>query len=241
MAKIKNSDTFETALNEATRIRTYIQEKLRKEYNAFSKAFSVITGKEARFVKFFTDIIYYKKGGYPTEATLPKHEQYTIDFVEMVKFLEFLGLREIMLEPTLKKYGITISIDPAHKIQNLNLDVDSTIKAQLIVRKALQDPKFKIQARTTMTLIRELLLHTVPLQGKICKASDVIKHSLTDLVKKSCDITKEDFKDSIQFSIDLKKNKLSKSKIAAKDSNMKSKIQIYQDQQEKIELKKKKS
>ena len=227
---IKNEEVFDKAVKEGAKLRTFIQEVLKKKYSSFSKAFSLITGKENRFLKFFTDIIYYKSGGYPTENTLPKHEQYTIDFIEMVKFLDFMGLKQVMLDPLFNKYGITITIEPGRKMQNFNLDGDKIGKANDIIRKATNDKNFKLISRTHYDLIRELLKYTVELQGHICETSDKIKHDLANFVEKTTDITKEDFKDSVKFEVDLGKNRIKEKQVSKIQKSAKSKVGVFQKQ-----------
>jgi len=225
---MQNQEVFETSLKKATAIRSYIQEKLRKEYNALSKAYSIITGADSSALKFYTDILYYRSGGYPTEKTLSKHEQYTIDFVTMVKFLEFFGLKKILLDPILQKHGINITVDKKVAFENFYLNGDKTIKAQNHVRKILNKKDFKIKAKTHYELLREIMGYTLELQGQICQASDVIKYDLTKKVEKSCDINKADFKDSIQFEIDLKKNKVNSKTMEKQQIKMKSHLQVHQ-------------
>lgn len=235
---IKNKEVFEKALENGTKLRSFIQDILRNKYKALSRAFGIISGKESRLLKFYTDLIYYKKGGYPSENTLPKHEQISLDFIEMIKFLDFMGIKDVMLNDIFYKYGLTVSIDSSKSIINQNINGDNLAKGNEILLKAFKSKSSQIKGRDLKTVIRELLSQTIPLQGQICEISDKIKYELTSIVGKACDVTKEDFKEAIQFNIDLNKNKMTNRKIETKTKNATSKVEVFKNSLTKLSTKK---
>lgn len=231
---MKNNAIFEEALVRAAEIRKDIQENMRKKYKAFMKAFGIMSGTDGKKLKFITDMLYYKDGGYPNEESLPKHEEVLNNFIDLVKYMDLLGKRNQFVDGYLRQHGITVALDSRYKIENLMIDGDTKHKTE----QALKEYNIRVTAAPLKNLTEAFLQQTMAIQSEICSKSDEIKHDLAATVENNCEVKKSDFISSVRFEVLADKNvrnpkRLHKA-IETERKNFTSKVDVFKVKLEKV-------
>lgn len=225
---MKNSQVYDEALEQASKIRLHIQENLRKAYRRIQKSFGIATETDGKELKLITDVFYYKDGGYPNENSLPRHEELLSNFVTLVKYMDFLGLRRQYVDTYLQDNGITLTLAEDAKIENININGDTRHKISEALGDLIAQSDFR-------TLLNKFLSQTLTIQAEICNRSDEIKHNLANTVEGNCEINKSDFMNAIRFDILSKKNKINTKIIDRERKLFTSKVEIFKKKIEKTQ------
>lgn len=223
---MKNANVFDESLNRAAAIRREITEKLRKVYNVLQKAYGIATGKDGKKLKFVTDMLYYRNGGYPNENSLPKHVEVLDQFIDLVKYMQLLGYKYEFVDKYLAEHGITVTLSETGKIENLPIAGDDLHKAHEVLRKeGFNIAEFP--AANHKAFLINMLSKTMELQRQICQKSDQIKHNIAGVVESQCEIKKSDFTGAIRFKILSDKNKVNANIIAREKKNINSALETF--------------
>lgn len=218
---MKNTELFETKLDEATEIRKHIQDDLRKEYNEYKLLFKSFTGEEGKVLKHVVDQYHYREGGYPNESSPPKHQELVEKFAQMVLYFDLIGFSKLYKEE-LDKWGITVKVNQGSEIQNVPvveeaLEVIETTSLKRLIKS--KKPMYK-------EVIKAFVLHCDGLQGEICANSNEIKREIAPAVELACEVKKAHFTGSVMVNYHKEAGKITKKKVETMERNLKGKIEI---------------
>lgn len=197
---------FNEKLEEATEIRTHIQDDLRKRYNSLKLMYAAFTGKKGKVLKNVVDMYHYRYGGYPNDTSLPKHQELIENFAEMVLHFDFIGFSKIYKDE-LKKYGITLTVNPDNAIKNVPVVEDALeVLQETGLLAGVKNPMFK-------EAVKAFVLTCDEIQGEICGQSNIIKKELAVQVKEECEIEKGDFTGSVMVNYHKQTGKITERKV----------------------------
>lgn len=235
---MKKQEIFDTKLEQATEIRTHIQDDLRVAYAELKYIFESFTGQPGKVLKHVTDMYHYKSGGYPNENSAPKHQELIERFAWMVHWFDLIGFSHLYKEE-LEKYGITLEIEPVECITNEGEEDETSINYPLenppVVAEALEvlqtDDRIKPHLPKKQgpvkfgQAIRAIVLACDGIQGEICANSNIIKKELAPLVEQNCEIGKGDFSSSVMVNYHKTTGRVTKKKVARLKKNLNSKVE----------------
>lgn len=220
---MKNIAKFNEHLEQATEIRTDIQDNLRVAYNSFKLMFEGLTGQKGKVLKHVVDMYHYRNGGYPSPNSAPKHQELIEKFALMVHWFNLIGFSKLYKDG-LQAYGITdISIDPAYKIQDTPLNEEML---EIVDGADFGTHWPKNNDITFRQTIKAFVLACDEIQGAICSQSNVIKNDLAPLVEQACEIKKGDFTSSVMVNYQKTTDKITKRKVKNMQKTFKSKVEI---------------
>jgi uncharacterized protein YdhG (YjbR/CyaY superfamily) len=238
---MKKQDVFDSKLEEATKVRTHIQDDLRAKYNELKLMFEMFTRQKGKLLKHVVDMYHYKNGGYPNENSAPKHFELIERFAWMVHFFNMIGFQRQYKE-VLEQFGIKIVCDPHYELhvggggdeedeENITPMPDPTDLVTEEALEALQEsPEIKkfLPKKTEITVgqaLRAFVLACDEIQGAICAQSNVIKKELAPVVEAACEIKKGDFTSSVMVNYHKVTGRVTKKKVTRLKKSLKSKVE----------------
>jgi len=220
---MKKQEFFNTKLEEATEIRTHIQDDLRTRYTEFKNLFESFTGEKSKVLKHLVDMYHYRNGGYPNENSAPKHVELIERFAWMVCWFSFVGLQN-QYKVELAKYGISVTIQDGFKVQ------DSEVAPEAL-EVLLEQPELAIfmpdnRPRNLKQAIRAFIFACDEIQGEICANSNTIKKEIAPEIEQNCEINKGDFTSSVMVNYQKTTDRVTKKKVERLQKNLNSKVEV---------------
>jgi len=199
---MSSEDTLDISskIDEGKEIRREIQEVHRKKYNALKVLFSEVSGEEDKnLIKFITDMVHYRNGGYPKPNSKPKHHDVLNHFINLYKWMSFIGREKQYVTDYLKEHGITVTLDKP--IENTSIE-----SHKILIENSEPDTFFTTDAADLRQFTEDMLEVTDDLQGTICKLADSIKIDLASSVTAK-GVKKGHFIDAVNFSYNADKDR----------------------------------
>lgn len=234
---MKQQKLFDTKLQEATEIRTHIQDNLRTTYNGIKIAFEAFTGQKGKVLKHVVDMYHYRNGGYPEASSLPKHYELIQRFAWMVHIFRMVGLAGEYKE-VLEEFGLKVTVDPEYVFTTggENEEEGDPIPmpdgGDIVVEEALEGlleyPEItaKLPKKKQITVaqaIRAMIMACDEIQGAICQNSNVIRKEIAPEVERACEIKKGDFSGSVNVNYQVTTGRASKRKVKRLKKSLSSK------------------
>lgn len=160
-------------IRDAITVREQISD-IYNEYRGLSKVAGSVTQVATSDIKRAVDAIYYLGGGWPSENSKGRMEALLDNFVGMYRILDFIGEGD-MVKKHLAKYGVTVSLAEEFKIENIKFSQTDIKYMMSQYNGTLPNIETISDSRTLMT---NVVLMCVELQGRICHLADVIKDDL---------------------------------------------------------------
>jgi hypothetical protein len=178
-----------------TKIRKEIQEVHRKRYEELKRLFRAVTETNPQLLKFLTDMFYYRNGGYPSENSLPKHEEVLNRFIDIFKYMSFLGTEKQFVTNYLAEHGIEVKL--LHPVEDYSVEKS---------HKAIAEANVFLEKFTFKEFLNTLIDECLGLQGHICNLADKIKIDLAKEIEKESGVKKGHYLDAVTFNYNAEKD-----------------------------------
>ncbi|MFA5025089.1 MAG: hypothetical protein WC503_01080 [Candidatus Shapirobacteria bacterium] len=185
---MKNEEFYKESVDTCVEVRTEINEDLyRRGIYPAKKVGELVLGLEKKFYKLIHDMIYYE-GGYPSENSPPRLNEFLDRFIVLVKWFGLLN-REEEINSYLSESGITLADNNKKEDRKIFLGEKGPEELEEIMKNwnIIFDEPIE-EFNTTKKLMEKLLDKTLGIQRIVCELADSIKVDTAKKVKEKCEI-----------------------------------------------------
>lgn len=175
-------------MGEAIVIRRDINE-IYKQYRALSNTACFAAGTNPHDFKRAVDALYYFGGGWPKPDSKGRMESLLENFVGMYRILDFIDSGHYVVDH-LKKFGVSVSLDPAFKIEDRELEENE----KKFLQSSYSSEYFGISdVKTIKDLVSAIVMECQELQREICGLADKIKLELRPAAIAAMEVEKPEY------------------------------------------------